>query len=51
MIDTNKLSEKQAQALLNYLAKHHDLQAPVGSLTFGDLLKWCELLAAVQYGN
>ena len=51
MIYTNKLNEKQAQVLLNYLSKHHDLQAPISSLTAGDLLEWCELLGAVRYGN
>lgn len=35
---------RNAQILFNYLAKHSNLAAPIGSLTVADLIKWCHII-------
>lgn len=35
---------RNAQILFNYLAKHSNLSAPIGSLTVADLIKWCQII-------
>ena len=35
---------KNALVLFNYLAKHSNLSAPIGSLTVADLITWCQII-------
>lgn len=42
---------RNAQILFNYLAKHSNLAAPIGSLTVADLIKWCKIIDEAGYGK
>jgi hypothetical protein len=42
---------RNAQILFNYLAKHSNLSAPIGSLTVADLIKWCQIIDEAGYGK
>ena len=42
---------RNAQILFNYLAKHSNLAAPIGSLTVADLIKWCQIIDEVNHGK
>ena len=42
---------KNALVLFNYLAKHSNLSAPIGSLTVADLIKWCHIIDEVGHGK
>lgn len=42
---------KNALVLFNYLAKHNNLSAPIGSLTVADLIKWCQIIDEAGHGK
>jgi hypothetical protein len=42
---------RNAQILFNYLAKHSNLAAPIGSLTVTDLVKWCQIIDEAGHGK
>ena len=42
---------KNALILFNYLAKHANLAAPIGSLTVADLIKWCQIIDEANHGK
>lgn len=42
---------RNAQILFNYLAKHSNLSAPIGSLTVADLIKWCQIIDEANHGK
>lgn len=42
---------RNAQILFNYLAKHSNLAAPIGSLTVADLIKWCQIIDEASHGE
>jgi len=42
---------RNAQILFNYLAKHANLAAPIGSLTVADLIKWCQIIDEANHGK
>lgn len=42
---------KNALVLFNYLAKHSNLAAPIGSLTVADLIKWCQIIDEASHGE
>ena len=42
---------RNAQILFNYLAKHANLAAPIGSLTVADLIKWCQIIDEAGHGK
>lgn len=42
---------RNAQILFNYLAKHANLAAPIGSLTVADLIKWCQIIDEANHGE
>ncbi|ETZ04360.1 hypothetical protein [Holospora undulata] len=42
---------KNALVLFNYLAKHANLAAPIGSLTVADLIKWCQIIDEAGHGK
>ncbi|ETZ07265.1 hypothetical protein P618_200539 [Holospora obtusa F1] len=42
---------RNAQILFNYLAKHANLAAPIGSLTVADLIKWCQIIDEASHGK
>jgi hypothetical protein len=42
---------RNAQILFNYLAKHANLAAPIGSLTVADLIKWCQIINEANHGK
>lgn len=42
---------KNALVLFNYLAKHSNLSAPIGSLTVADLIKWCHIIDEANHGK
>lgn len=42
---------KNALVLFNYLAKHSNLSAPIGSLTVADLIKWCQIIDEAGHGK
>lgn len=42
---------KNALVLFNYLAKHSNLAAPIGSLTVADLIKWCQIIDEANHGK
>jgi len=42
---------RNAQILFNYLAKHSNLSAPIGSLTVADLIKWCQIINEAGHGK
>ena len=42
---------RNAQILFNYLAKHSNLSAPIGSLTALDLIKWCQIIDEASHGK
>ena len=42
---------RNAQILFNYLAKHSNLAAPIGSLTVADLIKWCHIIDEANHGK
>lgn len=42
---------RNAQILFNYLAKHSNLSAPIGSLTALDLIKWCQIIDEAGHGK
>lgn len=42
---------KGALVLFNYLAKHANLAAPIGSLTALDLMKWCQIIDEANHGK
>lgn len=42
---------RNAQVLFNYLAKHSNLSAPIGSLTVADLIKWCQIIDEAGHGK
>ena len=42
---------RNAQILFNYLAKHANLAASIGSLTVADLIKWCQIIDEANHGK
>ena len=42
---------RNAQILFNYLAKHANLAAPIGSLTVADLIQWCQIIDEANHGK
>lgn len=42
---------RNAQILFNYLAKHANLSAPIGSLAVADLIKWCQIIDEANHGK
>ena len=42
---------RNAQILFNYLAKHANLAAPIGSLTVADLIQWCQIIDEASHGK
>jgi len=42
---------KNALVLFNYLAKHSNLSAPIGSLTVADLITWCQIIDEANHGK
>lgn len=42
---------RNAHILFNYLAKHSNLSAPIGSLTVADLIKWCQIIDEAGHGK
>lgn len=42
---------KNALVLFNYLAKHSNLSAPIGSLTVADLIQWCQIIDEANHGK
>jgi len=42
---------RNAHILFNYLAKHSNLAAPIGSLTVADLIKWCQIIDEAGHGK
>lgn len=42
---------RNAQILFNYLAKHANLAAPIGSLTVADLIQWCKIINEANHGK
>ncbi len=42
---------RNAQIIFNYLAKHANLAAPIGSLTVADLIKWCQIIDEAGHGK
>ena len=42
---------RNAQILFNYLAKHSNLAAPIGSLTVADLIQWCQIIDEANHGK
>ena len=42
---------RNAQILFNYLAKHANLAAPIGSLTVADLIQWCQIIDEAGHGK
>ena len=42
---------RNAQILFNYLAKHSNLAAPIGSLTVADLIKWFQIIDEASHGK